>query len=67
MKVLLFISLLALGVSGTAAATPTASHSKHKAHRSAHHRPAHKHTGIGPGGDLDGDNHGGSTDGDGNI
>ena len=62
--------VLALGLTGSAFANATradasAKHAKHHVRR--HHRPTHKHTGIGPGGDQDSDNHGAPSDGDGNF
>ena len=60
---------LALSLSGTALANATRvdSSAKHAKHPLRHHRPTHKHTGIGPGGDQDSDNHGAPSDGDGNF
>jgi hypothetical protein len=61
--------VIALGLGGTALAGPqqrTASKAKLAHHHRRHHR-RHMHTGIGPGGDQDGDNHGAPSDGDGNL
>jgi hypothetical protein len=57
--------VLALTLSGAALAQTSTTHARHAGHHRLHH--ANARTGIGPGGDQDGDNHGAPSDGDGNF
>ena len=51
----------------SALAQTRAHHQKHHHHHAANTPKRHHGTGIGSGGDQDGDNHGAPSDGDGNL
>jgi hypothetical protein len=57
---------LAVSLAGSGLAQSRVSSKRPLTHHRVHH-VRHMHTGIGPGGDQDGDNHGAPSDGDGNF
>lgn len=71
LAILTAVLAFALGLVGSALAASATQHgsrpTRHAARHHRHHRPAHRRTGIGPGGDQDADNHGAASDGDGNF